>query len=155
MNEEYILSQIDLYKNMINLYQAHIDKLHTIIKPNPSPPDIINTTYFNDDDDQEKIWERIRDTKIQPDYQTLLRDDNIVKSNIEISEIPEIPEIPILDKLVNLSKLSRHNVLYNIHITAKKNIMNLSKLDSSILNNVDDRITEESNRLLKDYLRSA
>ena len=50
--------------------------------------------------------------------------------------------------------MTRQNIIKNIYNDAKKTIEQLSKLDDKYLNNFDDEIQKEADRLLDVYLKT-
>ena len=77
-----------------------------------------------------------------------------IKSDLKLPE-PESntsKDIPLVTRLSKFSQKKQNQILRNIFMTAKTNIEKLAEIDTSIAENIDERIQVEADRLLAVYL---
>ena len=100
--------------------------------------------------------------------QNILKEKNIKENNLQVafSDIKLSNEIesdlhntnndtnttPRITKLSQFTQKKQNEIIKNIFIKATENMNNLAKLDLNILNNLDESIRNEADRLLTIYL---
>lgn len=126
-----------------------------------------NLDYQTNDfglDEQDLIWDRIRmaslkstesvETPIEAPVKTQEKPSSTENKHLDMKDAEgDIPLFPIINSMSKFNKKEKEDIIKKIFYDAKKNIQALTKLDNKYIDNFDEEVSKEADRLLENYLK--
>jgi len=156
--------QIKLYENLIQNYTEYLQCLKNQLleqsKQYGNDSEILETKS-DIHDDQDMIWQRIRQAHLgESQNVSNVKQEKLgyAENNIENVElvIPEsnrdVKKGQTISRLSKFTKLKQNQIIKNIFIKARENMKILAELDKNILDNMEENVNKEADRILEVYL---
>ena len=166
---DVLRGQIKLYENLIQNYTEYVQCLKNQLleqsKQYENDSEILETKS-DINDDQDMIWQRIRQAHLGDSHLGDSQNASNIKqeklgyaeNNIESEElaVPEsnrdVKKGQTITRLSKFTTLKQNQIIKNIFIRARENMKILAELDKNILDNMEENVNKEADRILEVYL---
>lgn len=108
-------------------------------------------------DGQDLIWDRIRlaSLKCAENSETTVETPTTENKHIDMKDTEaDEPLYPIINSMSKFNKKEKEDIIKKIFYDAKKNIQALTKFDNKYIDNFDEEVSKEADRLLENYLKT-
>ena len=169
---DVLIAQIKLYENLIQNYTEYLQCLKNNLaqhKTSDVIPDILASDVMPDilasdvmpdieDTNQDMIWQRIRQAHLDDsnveNTQTSLGyvENNIENLELNMESNRDVKKVQVVSRLSKFTTFKQNQIIKNIFIKARENMKILAELDKNILDNMEENVNKEADRILEVYL---